>query len=137
MTKSNFSGRRLGEGLVGVQKQRGMSFIAVFIILAVVLFFATAAFKIGPSYMEYMTVAKIAEDVSRNSEVLKGSKSKVNKYINQAYRTNNLWDLKAEDTVELKKDGRRGYTVKVNYEKRMNLVSNIDVVTVFQKDLSE
>ncbi len=137
MTKSTVSRRRLGKDVVGFKKQRGMSFIAVFMLLAVILFFATAAFKIGPSYMEYLTVSKIAEDVSKNSEVLKGSKSKVIKYINQAYRTNNLWDLKAEDTVELKKDGRRGYTVKVNYEKRTNLISNIDVVTVFQKDLSE
>ncbi len=137
MTQYYQADRKLGKALVLAHKQRGMSMIAVFLIVAVAVFFVTAAFKVGPNYMEYLTVAKIAEDATADSDVMKGPKSKVHKYINQAYRTNNLWDLKSEDTIELQKDGRLGYKVKVNYEKRINLFSNIDVVTVFNKDFSE
>lgn len=74
---------------------------------------------------------KVADDLARNDELLQGPRSKVNQYIQQAYRTNNLWDLKAEDTIHLKKDKKNGYTVTVNYEKRANLFHNIDLVTVF------
>jgi len=117
-------------------KQRGMSFMGVVAVLAVVVFIAMFGFKVGPSYLEFMTVSKIAEDVSNNPELLKGSKSKVVKYIDQSYRTNNLWDLKATETVTLEKDGRLGYVVTVNYEKRTNLIGNLDVVTVFHKPIN-
>ena len=136
MTISNINGRQLGAGVVPACKQGGMSFLAVFGIVAVVVFLATFAFKVGPSYMEFMTVKTIAEDVSNNPDLLKGPKSNVVKYINQSYRTNNLWDLKASETIDLQKDGRLGYVITVNYEKRANLFANIDVVTVFNKSVN-
>jgi len=118
-------------------KQRGMSFLGVFIIMAVAAFFGLFAFKVGPTYFEYMTVKKIASDLQANTEVLRKPKSKVNDYIGQAYRHNNLWDLKADETITLAKDGKRGYVVSVDYEKRTNLFANIDVVTVFKHEPSE
>ncbi len=110
--------------------------MAVFAIMSVVFFLALAAFKVGPHYMEYMTVKNIATDLSHNDELMKGTKSKVVKHINQAYNTNNLWDLKAKDTIDLQKDSNKGFVVTVNYEKRINLIYNIDVVTVFNKSVN-
>ncbi|MEE9335929.1 MAG: DUF4845 domain-containing protein [Granulosicoccaceae bacterium] len=136
MTKSYRSGRQLGAGLKLANKQRGVSFMAVFAIMSVVFFLALAAFKVGPHYMEYMTVKNIATDLSHNDELMKGTKSKVVKHINQAYNTNNLWDLKAKDTIDLQKDSNKGFVVTVNYEKRINLIYNIDVVTVFNKSVN-
>jgi len=120
-----------------VKRQKGMSFIAVFALVAMVTFLGLFAFKVVPGYVEFMTVAKIADDVAGNPELMKQPKSKVNSYIAQAYRTNNLWDLKAEDTIKLSKDGRKGYKVEVDYEKRSNLISNIYVVTSFQKEAGQ
>lgn len=122
-------------GLPG--KQKGISFLGVFALVAMVTFIGLFAFKVVPPHLEYMTVAKIADDVAANSELMKSPKSKVNAYINQAYRTNNLWDLKAEDTIKLSKDGRSGYKVEVEYEKRANLLSNIFVVTAFKKEAGQ
>jgi len=115
-------------------KQRGMSMTMIMITMAVVVFFGMFAFKVGPHYLEYMTVKSIAEDVAGNSDLLRKPRSKVNKYINQAYQTNNLWDMKAADTIELKKDGDRGYVVTVKYEKRATLFRNIDLVTSFDTE---
>ncbi len=111
--------------------QRGMGFLSVFAIIAASVFIGMFAIKVGPQYFEYWTVKKVADDLAKNSELLKGPRSKVNQYIQQAYRTNNLWDLKAEDTIHLKRDKKNGYVVTVNYEKRANLIHNIDLVTVF------
>ena len=136
MSMNNRNGHQLGAGVALARKQKGMSFLAMFAVVAVVVFLAMFAFKVGPSYMEFMTVKTIAEDVSNNPDLLKGPKSNVVKYIDQSYRTNNLWDLKASETIDLQKDGRLGYVITVNYEKRANLFANIDVVTVFNKSVN-
>ncbi len=115
-------------------KQKGMSFLGVFFIVGVFVFLGIVAFKVVPNYFEYMTVSKIADDVANNKDLMRSNKSKIYGYIDQAYRTNNLWDLKSKETIQLTKDGSRGYKVQVNYEKRTNLFSNIDVVTAFDKE---
>jgi len=93
--------------------------------------------KVVPGYVEFMTVSSIADDTQADPDIMKSPKSKVLAHINQAYRQNNLWDLRAEDTIVLTKDGRKGYKVQVEYEKRSNLISNIFVVTQFKKDAGE
>jgi hypothetical protein len=115
-------------------RQRGMSMIAAFVVIAVCIFLGMFAFKVGPHYFEYWTVKKVADDLANNPDLLKKPRSKINRVLNQAFRTNSLWDLKAEDTIELKKDGKRGYIVTVKYEQRANLFHNIDVVTSFDAE---
>ncbi len=117
----------------GIRRQRGLSMTGVMVIMAVSIFIGLFAFKVAPHYLENWTVVKIADDVASNASLLKQPRSKVYKYINQAYRTNNLWDLDPKETIKLKKDGKRGYIVTVQYEKRANLFHNIDVVTRFEK----
>lgn len=118
-------------------KQQGITFLGAFALIAVLLFLGLFAMKVGPSYIEYLTVAKIADDVAANPKLMKAPKSKVLAYIGQAYRTNNLWDLKPKETIKLSKDGRKGYKVEVDYEKRANLISNIYVVTKFNKEAGQ
>jgi hypothetical protein len=103
------------------------------LILSVTIFLGLFAIKVGPHYLENWTVTKIASDLAADPQMLKQPRSKVYKHLSQAYRTNNLWDLEAEDTIKLKKDAKKGYIVSVQYEKRANLFHNIDLVTSFNK----
>ena len=107
--------------------------VQVMFLVGVFGFIGLFAFKVGPSYIEYLTVSKIADDIAGNPDLMKRPKSKVYQAIDKAYRTNNLWDLAARDTIVLQKDKNKGYLVKVQYEKRANLFSNIHVVTAFDK----
>jgi hypothetical protein len=116
---------------MALQPQRGMGLTSVLVIISAVIFIGLFAFKVAPHYMENWTVSKIAEDVATNPDLLKKPRSKVYAYIGQAYRTNNLWDLDPEETIKLKKDGKRGYIVTVKYERRDKLFHNIDLVTSF------
>lgn len=118
-----------------LKKQAGLSFLGVFALVSMLLFIGLFALKVVPGYVEFMTVTKIAEDTQMNSDLMRAPKSKVMASINQAYRQNNLWDLRAEDTITLVKDGRKGFQVNVDYEKRANLMSNIFVVTQFKKEI--
>ena len=62
---------------------------------------------------------------------MRGPRNKIYASLNQAYRTNSLYSLKAEDTIRLKRDADRGHVMAIAYERRSNLFANIDVVTVF------
>ena len=112
-------------------RQAGMSTIGVLAVVGVAIFLGLFAIKVGPAYFENMTIEKIIEDKAADTNLMKAPRSKVYASINQAYRMNNLWDMRAEDTVRLKKDGAKGYVMTVQYEKRANLFANVDVVTVF------
>lgn len=120
-----------------IASQRGMSTIALLAVLGVAVFVGLFAIKVGPAYFENMTIDKIVEDKASDARLMKAPRSKVYAALNQAYRMNNLWDMKAEDTVTLKRDGKHGYTMTVQYEKRANLFGNIDLVTVFGGDEGE
>lgn len=89
------------------------------------------ALQVGPAYLENMTIARIVDEKSADEALMRGPRNKIYASLNQAYRTNSLYSLKAEDTVRLKRDADRGHTMDVAYERRSNLFANIDVVTVF------
>ena len=116
--------------------QKGMGMTAILAIIGVSVFMGMFVFKVGPHYMQNWTVTKIATDVASDPALLKQPRSKVYSSLKQAYRTNNLWDLNPEETITLKKDGRRGYIVTVQYEQRANLFHNIDLVTSFDKEVT-
>lgn len=119
-----------------ISRQRGLGTTGVLVLMAVGIFIGLFAFKVTPHFMENWTVSKIASDLAANPQMLKQPRSKVYRHIAQAYRTNNLWDLKPEETIILKKDGKRGYIVTVQYEKRATLFRNIDLVTTFDNEVS-
>ena len=128
----------------GFRKQQGLGYTGYLVIMGVAIFIGMFAFRVGPNYFEHWTVEKVVEDLAAQPDILKQSKSQVYLHINRAYRQNNLWDLKAEETVNLTRDAKRGYIIGVKYEKRDRLFRNIDVVTSFDslvngdpKDASE
>lgn len=133
---NNQSGFRSGQYPGSSQRQRGLSMISLILILCVAVFFGLFAFKAGPAYLEFMTVRQVARDAASNTDLMKQPQSKVLGHIDDAYRMNNLWEMKAKETITLAKDKSRGYIVTVDYEKRTNLLFNIDLVTVFQEDVS-
>ena len=114
-----------------VKRQRGMSMIALLLVLAVTAFLGLFAFKVGPSYLEFMTVKSIGDTIANDSELMRKPKSSVMQALSLAYRNNNLWEVKPEEMFKLEKDGAKGYIVTIDYEKRNNLIHNIDVVTSF------
>ena len=117
-------------------RQRGLSMPVILVVMGIVIFIGTFAFKVGPHYLENLTVNKIVENKMADDSLRNAPRKKIYSALNQAYGLNNLHGMRAEDTVEIKKDKAGGYFMKVNYEKRANLFSNIDVVTRFEKEVT-
>jgi hypothetical protein len=118
----------------GPQRQRGIGMLAVFVMLSIGLFLGVFAMKIVPEYMENWTVQTIVQNAAEDPVLLKQTKTKIYDKLNKSYRQNNLWNLTAEDTVVLEKLGRnQGYNIMVKYEKRINFIHNIYLVTAFEQ----
>ncbi len=120
-----------------LKRQAGLSLIGILLLISMLLFIGLFAVKVVPGYIEFMTVSSIVEDTRTNPELMKSTKSNVMNSIDAAYRQNNLWDLKAKDTITLTRDRKLGYKVDVAYEKRANLFRNIFVVTEFKNNTDE
>ena len=126
--------RRYGSG---ARRERGMSMTAFMALSGVAAFVGLFAIKAGPVYFENMTVRTIVDEAAADPKLMSSPRSKVYEQINTQYRLNNLWGMKAEDTVTLRKDGDRGYVLRVAYEKREPLFANIDLVMSFDEDAGD
>lgn len=114
-------------------RQRGVGMIGLSAILCLAIFFGLVGFKVGPTYAEYWTISRVADEIVQKPEVLNGPKSRVYTSLQKAFTHNNLWDAKPKERIRVEKDGSRGYTLHVDYEARTNLFGNVYVVTKFQK----
>jgi len=114
-----------------------MSVTSVLIVLVVAMFLGLFAFKVIPPRLEYITVKSIGQSVADNEELMKQPKSKVMAALNQSFRANSLWELKADESFLLSKGKNGGYKITVDYEKRSTLFSNIDVVSRFNHTFNE
>jgi uncharacterized membrane-anchored protein YhcB (DUF1043 family) len=120
----------------GLKKQQGLGYTGYMLVLSVGIFIGLFAFKVGPNYMENWTVTKVAQDLAEKPDVLKQPRSRIYAHINQAFRTNNLWDMDAKDVIRLDRHAKKGYLITVQYEKRDTLLHNIDIVTSFEKTVN-
>ncbi|MFT6303838.1 MAG: hypothetical protein ACI9XK_004161 [Granulosicoccus sp.] len=118
----------------GPQRQHGIGMVTVFVMLAIGIFLGIFAIKVVPQYIENWTVQSIVQDAVNDPDLLKQTKGRIYTHLNKAYRQNNLWDLKAEDSITLEKLGRdKGYKLLVKYERRANFIHNIYLVTAFEE----
>ncbi len=111
-----------------------MSMIQILLVVGVVAIFAMVGMKLVPVFLDYKLISEIADEVHADSEMMQRPRSKVLEKLNTSFRMNNLWDYKAEETIKLERDAAKGYVVTVDYEKRTNLIANIDLVTVFNRE---
>ncbi len=113
--------------------QRGMTTIQIMLVVGVIAIFAMVGMKLVPIYLDYKVISEISDEVHANTSLMQRPRSKVLEQLNTSFRMNNLWDYTAEDTIRLEKDAAKGYKLTVDYEKRTNLIANIDLVTVFNR----
>ena len=117
-------------------RQQGISIISLVLLLALLGTLAIVSFRFIPLYADYFTVVKIAQDMQAEGSVLNKPKREIRNMLNKRFRTNNLWDLKAEETIKIKKDPARGVLLHIDYEVRSPLIYNLEVVAKFDKVVS-
>ncbi|MGQ9659826.1 MAG: DUF4845 domain-containing protein [Thermochromatium sp.] len=113
-------------------RQGGLGFLSFIVIIALVSFFGTALFKVGPLYMGFWTVRSIMEDMAKSYDVNRdGSSARaIVASLEKRLDVNSVTHVKYTDFKVERLDERR-FKLILNYEQRVHLFFNIDVVVVF------
>ena len=110
------------------KKQQGRSLLSGLVLLAVVGFFLTAAFKIGPLYLDNSFVSAAFATLEEEN-IHKMSDRDIRRKLNAQFNINNVRDI---DSKMINVARESTWTeVTLNYEKRVNFMGNIDIVVVF------
>lgn len=112
--------------------QRGMTMLGFLITLSVVILFLYCGMKIVPMYIEYYSVKQALASIAEEPDSANASKEKLRelffKRLYMSYANNVKQDaLKIDST-----DG--GYNLLVDYERREQLIANLDVVGNFHAE---
>lgn len=108
--------------------QHGMSSLSMLVLLAVVGFFLTVLFKIGPLYLDNYFVAASIKSL-KNEKTHQISDVQIRRILDKLFTINGVRDITAR---EVKVDRQKTHTiVSMAYEKRVPFMGNIDVVVKF------
>lgn len=118
-----------------IRKQKGMSFFGWLAVLVLAAFFASAAFKLIPHYMDNKALEKaimaVEEDKSVGDKII--TVADFYSHISKSMQVNSIRDLKLDDIMTVTKSNN-DFLVHLKYEQREPLIKNIDLVVTFDKE---
>ena len=115
------------------RKQSGITMIGFLITLALIILFIYCGMKIIPMYTEFYSVKQAMAGIAKEPEMGNASKDKVRQMfkrrldISYANTVLKMDPLKIESTDS-------GYKMTVDYERREELIANLDIVGKFHAE---
>ncbi|MDV5862261.1 DUF4845 domain-containing protein [Pseudomonas mendocina] len=116
------------------RSQQGLSILGWLVVLAVVAFFASTAFKVLPHYLDYMSMEKIITSVETDKASDVRTVGEFYNHVSKGMQVNNIRDLNMRDAMQVKVENNE-FLVHLKYEKREPLIENLDLVVNFDKEL--
>lgn len=115
------------------RSQQGLSILGWLVVLAVVAFFASTAFKVLPHYLDYMSLEKIITSVETDKASDVRTVGEFYNHVSKGMQVNNIRDLNMRDAMQVKVENNE-FLVHLKYEKREPLIENLDLVVNFDKE---
>ena len=112
-------------------RQRGMSMWALLGVLIVIGFVALMGVRLLPVYMDYWSVASVAESI-REDTGPDDTMPEIWEKVRTRFSLNNLRELEPRETMKIRRR-ERSIEVHVNYEVRRPVFGNVDVVVKFDR----
>ena len=110
------------------KRQRGMTLIGFFMVLAVGCFFAFIALKLFPVYKEYFSVKQAMSSVQSQPGVSKKSPREIRSMLDSRFFASYVDIVTGKDAKVVRKNG---YRIDILYEHRVHLISNIELIATF------
>jgi hypothetical protein len=115
--------------------QKGFSFLGWLLILALVAFTASTAFKLIPHYLDYMSMKKIISSVETDKALEITTVSDFYSHVSKGMQVNSIRDLDLEKALSVTVVNNQ-FLAHLKYEKREPLIQNIDLVVKFDHEFS-
>lgn len=112
--------------------QRGMTMLGFLITLSVVILFLFCGMKIVPMYIEFYSVKKALASIANEQSAAASSKEAIRALFARHIKIDYVKIIKP-DMLKIDTTGD-GYNLSVTYERREELVANLDVVGRFHAE---
>src|SRR5688572_3852649 len=118
-----------------IKHQRGMGMLQWALVLAIAGFFLLFAFKVIPLYAENRYVESALRSLENSGEKLEQmTDAEISKKLNNFYMINNVRSVGPTKNIKVMRESEKAL-VTVDYETRVPLFWNIDLVVSFQNHL--
>ncbi|KIP98240.1 MULTISPECIES: DUF4845 domain-containing protein [Pseudomonas] len=115
------------------RSQQGLSIVSWLVVLAVVAFLASTAFKVVPHYLDYMSMEKIITSVETDKLQDVRTVGDFYAHVSRGMTVNSIRDLNPQDVLKVTIVNNE-FLAHLKYEKRESLIENIDLVVNFDKE---
>ena len=119
--------------MVFARSQKGLSVLSWLVVLAVVAFFASTAFKMLPHYLDYMSMEKMIISVGTEQAQEIRTVGDFYSHVGKGMQVNNIRDLDLREVLKVKVENNE-FIAHLKYEKREPLIENLDLVARFDKE---
>lgn len=114
-------------------RQNGMTAIGWLLVLGLIAFFTLITLRLVPFYLEFAKVSSALESLETEPGITRKTKTEIVKMVKKRFEVNDVKNVSAKDLKVTKE--KDILTVSIGYERREHLISNIDVVAVFDKKI--
>jgi Tfp pilus assembly major pilin PilA len=112
-----------------VNKQQGMTFIGLVLVIATIIFLAVIGMKVVPAYIEFFGVKKIIKSISNDPKFNEMSKQDIITSFDKGANIGYVSVIKGSDLVIAKGDS--GNVVSATYQVTVPIVANASVLLDF------
>lgn len=113
-----------------MNKQRGITFIGLVFVLAVVMFAAIIAMKLVPAYLEFTSVQKSIDRVANEPNFKDMSNQDIKIAFAKSAAIDSIKVVETDDLIIMKnEDGKP--IITADYEQRIPLVGNVTALLAF------
>jgi hypothetical protein len=92
------------------------------------------ALRLIPIYMDYFQVLDVARTLQREPGIAKKGKGELKNMVSARFRQNNLYSMKPT-VLKFTKTSQQRLIIHIDYEERVKLFFNIDVVAKFDEKI--
>ena len=114
-----------------LEEQRGITFIGLIVVLAIVGFFAVIGIKVFPAYTEFSGVKNIIESISKNPDFENMSDGKIREIFIKSASIGYITTVSGNDLVIGKNQDGVKY-VGIEYQVVKPIVANVSVLLDFK-----
>lgn len=116
------------------QRQSGMTYMGMLVLLIVIAFFAVVAIKVAPLYMANFKVKSVLSSMKDERDIATMPPAEIEKRIMSRLDINDV-EIKRDDLKIVRAPNKT--VITLNYEARVRLFANLDVVANFQDNSVE
>ena len=116
------------------KRQAGMGVGGWLMVLMIIGSMATIASQVVPVYMDHNTMANILDGMAAENGMGQNRDDQLQKIIKNKFKMNNIRDFPIAENIVINRTSN-GVEIVMDYEVRMPLVKNMDMIASFDKSV--